>query len=430
MPLLTLHAVLFLLGSFLLQKFANMTKKSLKELTKLKWCDEKEFEGKILQLAVSTTQLLVPVLSHNTVLKIKLVTKTEYDSLCQRLQLRPYLTNTHGYLFAKYDNQSCDTTTGIMVSCWAKHPLVTKLKLSYEFGEAAIGVFGNGHGQRDVSETCAGMNMYFKNSGRDTWRPHPSPFTAANEVALQQYFNNDQRNDLYHAMVRRIMNELSSNIQQCARLVNPALMNLVDDTCDRGILTTGSLPRGKNLNLPPLEERTPLDPPDHKRFSNTPTYGFVNTSHVDTNDKLTKSQAKEWQGICQDKNWILSEKLCKFHHFCLPTTCGYQFCFSSENDKQDLQIQAFFSMEGLGLAVTLEDGLFHHFMAGIFSHRTCLPTARKLHKISCHNNDEFLLVAWGTSGGSKEVRAQKKRQTSGGQTEVTAKKKQKKTRFY
>jgi hypothetical protein len=124
MPLLTLYAVLFSLGSFLLQKFANMTKKSLKELTKLKWCDEKEFEKKILQLAVSTTQLLVPVLCNNTSLKIKIVTKKEYDSLCTRFHMKPYVTNTHGYLFAEHENRSCDPTTGVMVSCWAKHPLV------------------------------------------------------------------------------------------------------------------------------------------------------------------------------------------------------------------------------------------------------------------------------------------------------------------
>jgi hypothetical protein len=403
------YAVTTYLGSFFLQSFANIKKQSLKQLTQLKRCDVNKFKNKILELAISTTQLLVPVIHNDIILKIKLVTLQEYHSLQNKLQQKPYVTKTHGYLFAAPGNQSNESKAGVMVSCWAKHPLVTKLQLSYEFTKGAIGVFGNGHGQRDVSETCAGMNMYFKNGGRDTWRPHPSPFIAAAEVGLHQYFNNDQRNDLYHAMIRRMVNELSYNIQQCARLVNPELMTLVDDTCDRGILTTGAMPRGKNLKLPPLDARTPLDPPDHKRFSNTPTYGFVNTSHVDTNDMLTKSQAKEWQGICQDKKWTLCEKFCKFHHFCLPTTCGYQLCFSNESDKQDLQVQAFFSMEGLGLAVSLEDGLFHHFMAGIFSHRTCLPTATKLDTISCHNSHEFQIVAWGTSGGRKEVNAKKKK---------------------
>ena len=47
---------------------------------------------------------------------------------------------------------------GMLVSYWARDPLVTKLELSYEFGVTCAGVFGEGFGGRG-SVPSYGLNV-------------------------------------------------------------------------------------------------------------------------------------------------------------------------------------------------------------------------------------------------------------------------------
>jgi hypothetical protein len=95
----------------------------------------------------------------------------------------------------------------------------------------------------------------------------------------------------------------------------------------------------------------------------------------------------------------------KHPYFCLPTTCGYQFVFESEESQANLTPLAFFGMEGLGMAVEIEHGTAHHFMGAMFSHQTCLPLCRESNgKLNASNSSsEFLILAWGTSGGRREA---------------------------
>ena len=406
----------------------NVTKASLKVLTRLKWCSFQQWTDTLKKLAISKTLLLIPRLDHTAFLRDKVVTSSEKIILNSLLTNYEKVThNNYSYWFGlePYDlhHKAC---FGTMVSCWGKHPLVTKIELSYEFAQAALGVYGLGYGNR-LTTACGGLNMYFKERGRDDWRPHPTPMVATNEVGLHQYFNNRQKNDLYNAMIRRCIHEMAHNVLVCGKIANEPLMQLVGNICDRLILTTGHLPcRGKNKKLPDMLERTPLDPPHSRVWSKTPTFGFVNTSHVDHMDSLTKEQRQEWKMASEQNGWTFCKTLLSSPDFCLPTTCGYQFCFSSEEVTQQLSIMAFFSMEGLGLAVQLEHGIFHHFMPAMFSHRTCLPVCKigtsSSTMLSCCNSDNtFLIVGWGNSGGKKEVRASNK--TSSNEAPPTAAKK-------
>jgi hypothetical protein len=80
-------------------------------------------------------------------------------------------------------------------------------------------------------------------------------------------------------------------------------------------------------------------------------------------------------------------------------------CFDSEKAKRNLTAFAFFGMEGLGMAVKIEHGTAHHFMGAMFSHQTCLPVCRGPNGnfSANNNNNDFLILAWGTSGGRREV---------------------------
>ena len=409
---------------FYTQWFVNVPLEKLKDLTSLKWCHYKAFRKRLLQLGHSKCKLIVPSLEGIEMLRVKIIGDSELAILRRRmmeaetlLKSLPYEKKENSKIQYWYGHEPFNlhdpNCLGTMVSCWGKHPLVNKLKLSYELAAAAIGVFSNGYGNRATS-ACEGLNMYFKNEGRDTQRPHPTPMVASAEIGLHQYFNNKQKNDFYNAIIRKHINAMAGNVLACAYKVNNPLMQLVGDICDRLILTSGHLPRPSSKKKLSSNEKEPLNPPVHHVWSRNPIFGFVNTSHVDTMDCLTQKQKKAWSKQAKKQGWSLCEKLLSHKDFCLPTTCGYQFCYQPQSPAtNELIVQAYFSMEGLGLAIELEDGIFHHFMAAMFSHRTCLPVCRKgFLRSCCNSNGEFLIVGWGNSGGNREVKAQMKKRNN------------------
>jgi len=138
-------------------------------------------------------------------------------------------------------------------------------------------------------------------------------------------------------------------------------------------------------------------------------------------DKLSSSELKEWiqetrvksmesesEKVKRSQSYLL--KLLSKKDFGLPTTCGYQL-LSRDLSLENHDLLAFFSMVGLGLAMPLEDGVMHHFMGSMFTHNTSLPLLLRKSdgKITCSNSDDnFLILGWGTSGGSKEAAAARK----------------------
>ena len=98
--------------------------------------------------------------------------------------------------------------------------------------------------------------------------------------------------------------------------------------------------------------------------------------------------------------------------FCLPTNCGYQFVYNGEETQQSVSVEAFFAMEGLGVAVQLQDGIFHHFMGAMSLHQTCLPLCKRVrdgHLTGSKQDNIMQIVGWGSCGGKREVAEAKAR---------------------
>jgi hypothetical protein len=91
-------------------------------------------------------------------------------------------------------------------------------------------------------------------------------------------------------------------------------------------------------------------------------------------------------------------------NFCLPTTCGYQFVYN-KGARTQLGVDAFFAMNGLGMAMRIEHGIGHHFMGAMFTHNTCLPVCWNAagQMTICNIDNNLRIIGWGTSGGFREV---------------------------
>jgi hypothetical protein len=329
--------------------------------------------------------------------------------------------------------------------------------------------------QTDLKKMCSEsdssgcLNVYNKDDGTGSSRPQPSPVVPDTEVNLQQYFRKTFRYDLARAQVNKVLEKLTVVIKQFACVQNPHLMQMVEDTCNRSILTTGSVPRSKVfegrlkidrmfgkaegpsacewaltkeiskmkkrektagrgkkrlkaklkrakeklVDLKRKREGAKRVSVCHKVHGKVPPYGFNTTSHLDTLDELTGEQKQEWSRKALQNRWGYCQKLLEHQDFCLPTTCGYQFCFKTPHHSQTLAVKAYFSMEGLGMAMKLEHGIGHHFMGSTFVHHTCIAlveNTRTGELTAANYDDNFLLVAWGTNGGRNEVFQKKRRQ--------------------
>jgi hypothetical protein len=191
-------------------------------------------------------------------------------------------------------------------------------------------------------------------------------------------------------------------------------MSMVANICTRKILTTGQVPKEGRAGLPPHVL-------SQGGSSKWPILGFANGTHCDERDKLTPVQCQEWKQKVQEnidsllpgnKPKILKKKIKMMQYFsrlleeedfCLPTTCGYQFVYQGDAGKE-LEVRAFFKMDGLGAAVTIEHGVMQSFMGAMFSHQTCIPIVRKDGRSNASNSDNnFLVVGWGSNGGAAEV---------------------------
>ena len=118
---------------------------------------------------------------------------------------------------------------------------------------------------------------------------------------------------------------MSNNILDAGRAANPFLIKMVGRVCNRQILTLGFIPYAKgNATLKNIIQAG----------CSYPTFGFVNSAHVDTCDKLLPEQVAHWKCIAEKNGWGLCKKLLDRKDFCLPTNCGYQFVFKDKKQKR------------------------------------------------------------------------------------------------
>ena len=337
-------------------------------------------------------------------LRIKTINKEERYRLMSSNSYEFIAMGSNEYVFG-FEPKSLEDphSFGTLVSRWSEDKKVTKLRLLYRFAEVCLGVLGHGFGSRP-SVPSLGSNSYFKKYGRGTDATTSSPAQEDTERSEQQYYREtEHKNQLMHPMVRKLVNELSNNILEAGREANPYLMKMVGRVCDRQILTMGFVPHPRG----PMKVKNVI-----QAGSSNPTFGFVNSAHVDSCDKLEKDQIEDWQELAKHNRWKLCERYLAMEDFCLPTNCGYQFVYNGEHTSQSVRMEAYFAMEGLGAAVQLQDGIFHHFMGAMFSHQTCMPLCKRVSDgyITGSNQDNIMqIVGWGSCGGSREVAEAKAR---------------------
>ena len=125
--------------------------------------------------------------------------------------------------------------------------------------------------------------------------------------------------------------------------------------------------------------------------------GFVNEPHIDTTDVLSKNQVESFKCIISpsshyERRWVESTNSCIY------TTCGYQFVpkYPSKG-RSFVRPTQYFSLEGLGLAMNIQHGIAHNFLAAMFVHSTTLATKTYLDGsiTSGNNDDDCQVFAWG-----------------------------------
>ena len=399
-----------------LQDFITLTEGDVIELAKTTWCDSQAFQQKMLDKGSDLVleggryprkTMVVPFLIGDPgqrCLLIKVVDEKQRNCLRGSSRFEAIVHQRMEMFFGSEPfNLNDPQAYGTLLSYWKEDDKVTKLRLTYNFAEVCLGVVGKGFGSRP-SVPSLGSNSYFKPHGKGTDATTSSPAQADSERKQQQYYRSSQhQNQLMHPLLRKFVNELSNNVLDSGRQANPFLMKMVGRICDRQILTLGFVPypigKAKMNNI-------------IQAGCSHPTFGFVNSAHVDSCDRLNKEQVSEWKETAAKQRWKSCQKILEQKDFCLPTSCGYQFVFRDEKKKDAVRVNAFFAMEGLGLAMELTHGIFHHFMGSMFSHQTCLPVCKRLsdNNWTASNIDNVMqIVGWGSCGGSREVAEAKAR---------------------
>jgi hypothetical protein len=368
-----------------------------------KWMEPQEFQELLTSKQIARKTLVVPRVPESG-LRIKIVDVQDYSVIkslkhCEVLEDLEDVVFLFGVEPLNLRNKRC---YGEMVSHWGKDPKVTKLSLGYDFIVFCLAILGIGFGSRGETVPSHGLNWYGKPEGRGTAATIGSPAQALEDIMEQQYYReSENRLHLCQPLVRKKLNQLTTDVGDIARDVNPDLMKLVGRTCSRQILTSGNVPKKKKSS-------NHFDLASQKG-SKSPARGFINGSHIHKLDALTKGQVKAWTETAKERKWTHVLKSLEAEGFCLPTTCAYQFVFDDGDRKDQLKVKAMFSMEGLGLAVPIVHGVAHHFMGAKFSHHTCLPVCQEQSskKVNASNHDDdFLIIGWGSSGGRKEVSQQ------------------------
>ena len=189
---------------------------------------------------------------------------------------------------------------------------------------------------------------------------------------------------LQQPIMEKRISDLSDQVTMVSREMNIPLFELVGGLCTKTILTAGS-----------------------GHMSAFSILSFTNTVHVHKCDILTVGQKKELKmdnDISTNDNTYMS-RLINMKEFC-PQMSYCSKAVGKDEYIHDTTIQQYFSMTGLGIAVSIKPRYVHSFMVSTFSHQTCVCVAFKLDDTVAtnNNNDNYSMVACGRVGGKNEYR--------------------------
>lgn len=137
---------------------------------------------------------------------------------------------------------------------------------------------------------------------------------------------------------------------------------------------------------------------------------FANYKHVDKRDAMLVAERDgHLNNPCLSSHL---RRLLSFNGYSLPTMCGHQLLLPCGLPK-DVRTKIFksftliFSMEGLGVGMSVDNGTAHLFMGSAFLHRTCVGVYRsESGVVTVANRDPNALrcFAWGSAGSSSTRR--------------------------
>ena len=207
-----------------------------------------------------------------------------------------------------------------------------------------------------------------------------------------------QSNALLQPMVENLIKDLGEKAESFGKTQHPQLYNLINNCCDKSILTCGapsSYKKRKENIIIPVEINN----------SKQSWIGFCCSKHVDTCDNVSK-------GIISDlyKKNCLTTYMKEFVERVgcgLPTSCQYFHVWKDKNISQFMEVQSYFLYHGLGIATPIRDSLGITFLGFGFAHSTSATYIVDLRTntfIFKNNPDIMSILAWGRSGGHKEYK--------------------------
>ena len=373
------------------QDFIVVTKEKLNEIKQWGKLSDSEWSRRLWAMCgkkrSNLTNLIVPTVdwSLNIVLVPQKCLDEIYDSLTAKEKVFARLGEGKRkveMIFVQ-ERKSVTKTRGISISSWVLGDTqVSRTRVTYPYVTAYKKTYGTGYGSRVRSQCLDSVNSY--RDKRLNPRAHPSPLIHDSEIGEHQYFSHHkQRSCLLQMKLEMVLHNLTTNITLVAERMNPDVVQVVSGLSTKFIATTGQS-----------------------------LYSFCNGLHADTCDKISSELKVElFPKPTEEIQRMLSLENC-----CFPTTCGYQHVWKNKDDATKYGIQHYFVMPTLGLAVSLDDSICHHFQGGVFAHCTSVCVLQEcigdeqtgdddiIYSIS-NDDDMFRVFAWGSSANSRTVRA-------------------------
>jgi hypothetical protein len=325
-------------------------------------------------------QRLIPPSSSN--IKIKSVTIEEFealqfDSKCFLIELDKFSV----IVGTEVGHTSVNSNVGVHVlstTSDSSSSVLRNTQISFDTVEDIINAYGNGHDRN----RCQRMGFATYRGQRNTKRPFPRPSIASSDIPNHQYFNaNENKCPFIQVSLESLIEELGQEAKSYGRREMPELFSIIEDSCDKSILTCGH-PSRKN--------------------SSSNFMSFSCSTHIDTCDNMNQTSLREnFQSSCISPH---SQLLFSRYGATMPTVCQYYHIW--ENNKSNMlefDVCCSFMVNTFGIAISLVNNCSIVFLGGTFSHGTsfCYLVNRNDDSL-IHRNDPnlFCMLAWGKSGNS------------------------------
>ena len=97
------------------------------------------------------------------------------------------------------------------------------------------------YGKGQKRKTCDHIGLGSYRGPRNSVRSNPRPFVADQDIGNHQYFNESQNtHQLAQPFIEQLVSSLGHNANNFGKNVSPDLFKVIDDSCTKSIITSGS----------------------------------------------------------------------------------------------------------------------------------------------------------------------------------------------